>query len=110
MPTKADTYRQMADHATANLTAQVIDWSKFLLTAGQFHKYNFLDQVMIYTQRPTATACAEFDLWSRRMGRRIRRGSKGIALLRYKWYRPPGPSPASADTPGGRYPSRWFSR
>ena len=84
MPTKADTYRQMADHATANLTAQVIDWSKFLLTAGQFHKYNFLDQVMIYTQRPTATACAEFDLWSRRMGRRIRRGSKGIALLRYR--------------------------
>ena len=84
MPTKADTYRQMADHATANLTAQVIDWSKFLLTAGQFHKYNFLDQVMIYTQRPNATACAEFDLWSRRMGRRIRRGSKGIALLRYR--------------------------
>ncbi len=84
MPTKADTYRQMADQATESLTAQVRDWSKFLLMAGQFYKYNFMDQVMIYTQRPNATACAEFDLWSRRMGRRIRRGSKGIALLRYR--------------------------
>ena len=74
----------MADHATGNLTAQIKDWSKFLMMAGQFYKYSFLDQVMIYTQRPDATACAEFDLWNHRMGRRIRRGSKGIALLRYR--------------------------
>ena len=82
--TKADAYRQLADHATENLTAQVTDWIKFLLAAGRFYKYRFLDQVMIYTQRPSATACAEFDLWTQRMGRRIRRGSKGIALLRYR--------------------------
>jgi len=84
MPTKTDTYRQIADHATQSLTAQVADWSKFLILAGQFYKYNFMDQIMIYVQRPTATACAEFDLWNHRMGRRIRRGSKGIALLRYR--------------------------
>ena len=84
MAAKVETYRQMADHATGNLTAQIKDWSKFLMMAGQFYKYSFLDQVMIYTQRPDATACAEFDLWNHRMGRRIRRGSKGIALLRYR--------------------------
>ena len=38
MPTKVDTYRQMADHATENLTAQVKDWTRFLLTAGQLYK------------------------------------------------------------------------
>lgn len=81
MPTKAEMYRQMADHATQNLTAQIKDWSRFLVLAGQFYKYRFMDQVMIYTQRPAATACAEFDLWNNRMGRRIRAGSKGIALL-----------------------------
>ncbi|MDE6282045.1 MAG: DEAD/DEAH box helicase, partial [Oscillospiraceae bacterium] len=84
MAAKADAYRQMADHATENLTAQVMDWAKFLLMAGKFYKYGFLDQVMIHTQRPNATACAEFDLWTQRMNRRIRRGSKGIALLRYR--------------------------
>ena len=58
MPTKAEMYRQMADHATQNLTAQIKDWSRFLVLAGQFYKYRFMDQVMIYTQRPAATACA----------------------------------------------------
>ena len=84
MTTKANAYRQMADHATENLTAQVKDWSKFLIVAGRFYKYDFLSQVMIYTQRPTASACAEYDLWKDRMGRYVRRGSKGIALLRYR--------------------------
>ena len=81
MPTKLDTYTKMADSATESLTAQVKDWYRFLIVAGQFYKYNFLDQVMIYTQRPDATACAEFDLWSVRMDRRIKPRSKGIALL-----------------------------
>ncbi len=84
MPTKADAYRQMADRATESLTEQIKDWSRFLILAGQIYKYNFLDQVMVYTQRPNVTALAEFDVWSRRMGRHIRRGSKGIALLRYR--------------------------
>lgn len=82
MPTKIETYCQMADRTTGTLTAQVRDWTRFLLMAGRFYKYNFLDQVMIYTQRPEATACAEFELWTRRMGRHVRRGAQGIALLR----------------------------
>lgn len=84
MATKAEMYREMADHATENLTAQITDWVKFLLMAGRFYKYQFLEILMIYIQREDATACAEFDVWSRRMGRYIRRGSKGIALLRYR--------------------------
>ena len=82
--TKVDSFRKMADDATQSLTAQIKDWSRFLVKAGQLYKYNFLDQVMIYTQRPDATACAGFDLWTRRMNRSVRRGSKGIALLRYR--------------------------
>lgn len=82
MATKAEMYRQLADRATGNLTAQVTEWIRFLLLAGKIYKYGFLDQVMIYTQRPSATACAEFDLWTQRMGRRIKRGSRGIALPR----------------------------
>ena len=65
MATKAEAYRQMADHATQSLTAQVRDWTKFLVAAGQIYKYGFLDQIMIHTQCPGAKACAEFDLWSR---------------------------------------------
>ena len=45
------------------------------------YKYPFADQLMIYAQRPDATACAEFDIWRNRMNRYVRRGSKGIALL-----------------------------
>ena len=81
MATKAEIYRQMADHATEGLTAEIKDWTRFLLTAGRVYKYNFLDQVLIYVQRKKATACAEFNLWSRIMNRHIRRGSKGIVLL-----------------------------
>ena len=84
MATKAEMYREMADHATGNLTAQVTDWVKFLLMAGRFYKYQFLDIVMIYTQRSDAKACAGYDLWKQRMNRQVRYGSKGIALLRYR--------------------------
>lgn len=84
MATKAETYQQMADHATEGLTAQAKDWIKFLLMAGRFYKYQFLDILMIYIQRENATACAGYDLWKQRMNRQVRRGSKGIALLRYR--------------------------
>lgn len=84
MATKAELYREMADRATENLTAQITDWVKFLLFAGKTYKYSFLDQVMIHTQRPNATACADYDLWKHRMNRQVRFGSKGIALPRYR--------------------------
>ena len=85
MATKAEMYREMADRATENLTAQITDWVKFLLFAGKFYRYSsFLDIVMIYTQRSDAKACAGYDLWKHRMNRQVRFGSKGIALLRYR--------------------------
>lgn len=79
--TKVETVQQMAAGATQALTAQIQDWCRFLMSAGRFYKYGFIDQVLIYTQRPTATACASYDLWNSRMRRRIRRGRTGIALL-----------------------------
>ena len=57
------------------------NWTDYLTTASRLYKYSFADQLMIYAQRPDATACASFDIWNNRMNRYVRRGSKGIALL-----------------------------
>ena len=56
-------------------------WTDYLTTASRLYKYPFADQLMIYAQRPDATACADYDVWNSRMNRYVRRGSKGIALL-----------------------------
>ena len=81
MPTKAEQYAQMADQVARQLTGSWQEWAGFLTTAAQLYKYPFHEQMMIYAQRPDATACAEYDLWNNRMGRYVRRGSKGIALV-----------------------------
>ena len=72
---------QMADSAARQVTSSYREWTAFLATAGRFYKYPFPEQLMIYTQRPEATACAEWDFWNQRMHRYIRRGSRGIALI-----------------------------
>lgn len=81
MPTKAELYAQMAEKVTAQLTGSWQEWAGFLTTASRLYKYPFHEQLMIYAQRPDATACAEYDLWNEKMGRYVRRGSKGIALV-----------------------------
>ena len=81
MPTKAEMYAQMADQVARQLTGSWQEWVGFLTTAARLYKYPFHEQLMIYAQRPDATACAEYDLWNNRMGRYVRRGSKGIALV-----------------------------
>ena len=81
MPTKAELYAQMADKVATQLTGSWQEWAGFLTTASRLYKYPFHEQLMIYAQRPDATACAEYDLWNEKMGRYIRRGSKGIALV-----------------------------
>ena len=81
MPTKAELYAQMADKVTTQLTGSWQEWAGFLTTASRLYKYPFHEQLMIYAQRPDATACAEYDLWNEKMGRYVRRGSKGIALV-----------------------------
>ena len=81
MPTKAEQYAKMADQVARQLTGSWQEWTAFLITASRLYKYPFHEQMMIYAQRPDATACAEYDLWNNRMGRYVRRGSKGIALV-----------------------------
>ena len=81
MPSKAEFYRQMAEQVSTQLVGSWKEWTAFLTTAARLYKYPFHEQMMIYAQRPDATACAEYDLWNNRMGRYVRRGSKGIALV-----------------------------
>ena len=81
MPNKTQEYLNLAQQAAKELTRYWENWSDYLTTASRLYKYPFADQLMIYAQRPDATACAEFDIWRNRMNRYVRRGSKGIALL-----------------------------
>ena len=81
MPSKAEFYRQMAEQVSTQLVGSWKEWTAFLTTAARLYKYPFHEQMMIYAQRPDATACAEYDLWNDKMGRYVRRGSKGIALV-----------------------------
>ena len=81
MPSKTEEYLALAQRTANGLTRYWESWTDYLTTASRLYKYNYADQLMIYAQRPDATACASFDLWNDRMNRYVRRGSKGIALL-----------------------------
>ena len=81
MPSKTEEYLALARRTANGLTRHWESWTDYLTTASRLYKYPFADQLMIYAQRPDATACAEFDIWRNRMNRYVRRGSKGIALL-----------------------------
>ena len=81
MPSKTEEYLALAQRTANGLTRYWESWTNYLTTASRLYKYNFADQLMIYAQRPDATACASFDIWNNRMNRYVRRGSKGIALL-----------------------------
>ena len=81
MPSKAEEYLALAQRTANGLTRYWESWTDYLTTASRLYKYTFADQLMIYAQRPDATACADFDIWNNRMNRYVRRGSKGIALL-----------------------------
>ena len=81
MPNKTEEYLALAQRTANGLTRYWESWTDYLTTASRLYKYPFADQLMIYAQRPDATACASFDIWNNRMNRYVRRGSKGIALL-----------------------------
>ena len=81
MPSKTEEYLALAQRTANGLTRYWESWTDYLTTASRLYKYPFVDQLMIYAQRPDATACAEFDIWRNRMNRYVRRGAKGIALL-----------------------------
>ena len=81
MPSKTEEYLALAQRTANGLTRYWESWTAYLTTASRLYKYRFEDQLMIYAQRPDATACADYDIWNNRMNRYVRRGSKAIALL-----------------------------
>lgn len=85
-------YCQLADITALQITGSYQSWTDFLTTAARLYKYPYHEQLMIFAQRPEATACADYELWDKRMGRYIRRGAKGIALIDH-----------SGDTPKLKY-------
>ena len=74
----------MADWTAHSITQDADSWKRYLTTASRLYKYSFDDQLLIYAQRPDAEACASMELWNNRMHRWVKRGSKGIALLRQR--------------------------
>ncbi len=92
MPSNVQALAQMADHAATQITASHTGWTDFLKTAARLYKYPYHEQLMIFAQRPDATACGGYEVWNEKMRRYIRRGSKGIALI-----------DASGNRPGIRY-------
>ena len=85
-------YHQLADRMATQITGSYQSWTDFLTTAARLYKYPYHEQLMIYAQHPEATACADYELWNKRMGRYVRRGAKGIALIDH-----------SGDAPRPRY-------
>ena len=81
MPSKTEEYLTLAQRTANGMTRYWESWTAYLTTASRLYKYPFADQLMIYAQRPDATACADYDVWNNRMNRYVRRGTKGIALL-----------------------------
>lgn len=81
MPTKVQVYKQMADETALRITESVDSWAGFLTTSARLYKYSYGDQLLIFAQRPDATACAGYNVWNDTMRRYVRRGTKGIALL-----------------------------
>lgn len=92
MPTNVTRYARLAEETAVRITGSYLSWTDFLNTAARLYKYPYHEQLLIYAQRPEATACASFDIWNRYMGRYIRRGAKGIALI-----------DSSGDTPKLKY-------
>lgn len=72
--------RKLYAKTLSEVTANAADWTSFLKTAARISPYSFVEQVLIYAQRPKATACADYNLWHTRMRRQVKRGTKGIAV------------------------------
>ena len=88
MPNKLQAYAEQAERTARQITGSHLAWTAFLTTIARLYKYPYNEQLMIYMQRPEATACAEYDFWNEKMGRYVRRGSTGIALIDATGYKP----------------------
>ena len=83
MASKLQIITEMFNREILKVAGSYEDWTSFLRCASNNFKYDFADQVLIYAQRPDATACAEIEVWNKRMNRWVKRGATGIALLDY---------------------------
>ena len=81
MPSKVPIYIDLAAETARQISSDEHQWMAFLETAGRLYKYNYQDQLLIFAQKPDATACAEYELWNQRMHRYVRKGTRGIGLL-----------------------------
>ncbi len=90
MPSKTEEYLALAQRTANGLTRYWESWTDYLTTASRLYKYPFADQLMIYAQRPDATACADFDIWNNRMNRYVR----GVPRASLCWTNP-ADSPAA---------------
>ncbi len=78
---KYEMINQYAAYTAREITQNEENWKKYLTTASRIYKYPFKDQLLIYAQRPDATACATMEVWNKKMFCWINRKAKGIALL-----------------------------
>ena len=92
MPSKTQFYAQLAAETARGLTDSLQTWTAFLETSARLYKYPYYEQLLIFAQKPEATACAGYEVWNEAMNRYIRRGTKGIALI-----------DSSGDTPRMKY-------
>ena len=74
-------YVKMLERTARRITNSFAEWTAFLAFAGRLYKYPFDQQLMIYAQRPNAVACASEEVWTKRMKRRIRRGSMSVPVV-----------------------------
>lgn len=83
MASKLQIITAMFNDEVGKVTSNLDNWTSFLKTASNNFKYNFVEQILIYSQRPDATACAEIGFWNDKMHRWVNRGATGIALFDY---------------------------
>ena len=78
---KYDMISGLAEHTAKDVVRNEENWRKYLNTASRLYKYSFKDQLLIYAQRPDATACASIEIWNEKMHCWVNKGAKGIALI-----------------------------
>ena len=78
---KLNNIRNLAYSQAGSVSSSPQDWMRFMDTASRMYRYSFLEQLLIYAQRPEATACATLETWNQKVGRWVNRGAKGIALI-----------------------------
>ena len=81
MPNRYQLINEMANETLKEITNSPENWIKFLDTASNNYKYSFNEQVLIYAQKPDATACADIETWNKKLKRWVNKGAKGIALI-----------------------------